>query len=205
MEQESGSSNDERPLQYLHHKEEIVNRKPWITPVMVEGKPLDMEIDTGASVSLISESMYHQLWKKQLPSIQASSTVLRTYTGEQIPLLGRIIVRASTRRGVSGVTFTGSKRQWPKSLWSRLAESVGNELAAIHQALRIDIKELDSVLQQYEVFRDELGHLKDVEVKIHVDAQAAPWFFRARNVLHAFREQVEEELFNLVRSGSMEP
>ena len=46
-----------------------------------------------------------------------------------------------------------------------------------HQALRIDTKEVDSVLQQYEVFRDELGHLKDVEVKIHVDAQAAPWFF----------------------------
>ena len=44
-----------------------------------------------------------------------------------------------------------------------------------HQEVRI---ELDSVLQQYEeVSRHELGHLKGVEVKIHVDAQAAPRFF----------------------------
>ena len=52
------------------------NRKPWITPVMVEGKALDMEIDTGAldmeidtgaSVSLISESrgIIASLWSHQ--------------------------------------------------------------------------------------------------------------------------------------------
>ena len=111
MDQESGSSDDEQPLQYLHHKEEIVNsfesdRKPCITSVMVEGKPLDMEIDTGASVSLITESMYHQQWKKQLPSIRTASTVLRIYTGEHIPLLGKIIVRASTPQSRGGVELT---------------------------------------------------------------------------------------------------
>ena len=46
-----------------------------------------------------------------------------------------------------------------------------------------------------------LGHLKGVEVKIHVDAQTTPWFFRARNVPHALREQIEEALLNLVRSS----
>ena len=53
----------EQSQQYHHYmtdkvsKEEIVNslesnRKPWFTPVMMEGKKLDMEIDTGASVKL---------------------------------------------------------------------------------------------------------------------------------------------------------
>ena len=43
-------------------KEEIVNslesnQKPWFTPVIIERQKLNMEIDTGASVLLISEAV----------------------------------------------------------------------------------------------------------------------------------------------------
>ena len=68
---------------------------------------------------------------------------------------------------------------------------------ASHQVLRLDREELDGILEQYEeVFRDELGLLKGVEIKIHVDAQATPRFYRARNVPHAIREQVKKLFAN---------
>ena len=77
---------------------------------------------------------------------------------------------------------------------------------ASHQILQLDREELDGILEQYEeVFRDELGFLKGVEVKIHVDAQATPRFYHARNVPHAIREQVEEALCKLVDTGIVEP
>ena len=49
-----------------------------------------MEVDTGAGVSIASESMLASL----LPSVklQKTSVVLRTYTGEQIPVKGSICV-----------------------------------------------------------------------------------------------------------------
>ncbi len=58
--------DDEKSQQYHYHmthkvsKEEIVNslesnQKPSFTPVMIERKKLDMEIDTDASVSLMHQ------------------------------------------------------------------------------------------------------------------------------------------------------
>ena len=77
---------------------------------------------------------------------------------------------------------------------------------ASHQVLRLDREEPNGILEQYEeVFRDELGLLKGVEVKIHVDSQATPRLYRARNVPHAIREQVEEALCKLVDAGIVEP
>ena len=78
---------------------------------------------------------------------------------------------------------------------------------ASNQVLRLDREELDGILEQYEeVFRDELGLLKGVEVKIHVEAQATPrFFYRARNVPHAIREQVEEALCKLVDARIFKP
>ena len=52
---------------------------------------------------MISESVYRQLWKKQHPALCNTAIVLKTYTGEKIPLLGRIIVTASTSQVRKGV------------------------------------------------------------------------------------------------------
>ena len=77
---------------------------------------------------------------------------------------------------------------------------------ASHQVLQLDREELDGILEKYQdVFRDELGLLKGVEVKIHVDAQANLHFYDARNVPHTIREQVEKALCKLVDAGIVEP
>lgn len=52
-----------------------------------------MEVDTGAAISIVSE----QRLKKVLPhaEIQESDVKLKTYTSEQIPLLG--VTRATVK------------------------------------------------------------------------------------------------------------
>ena len=56
----------------------------------VNGQPLQMELDTGASVSLISEQEYNQ-WR-DAPALEKSPVILRIYTGENLLILGTIIV-----------------------------------------------------------------------------------------------------------------
>ena len=51
-----------------------------------------MEVDTGAAVSIISEMQFKQLFPKV--KLDKSSIQLRTYTGEKLPVLGQINVRA---------------------------------------------------------------------------------------------------------------
>ena len=51
-----------------------------------------MEVKTGASLSLISEEMYHQLWPSNQSQLQPSEKVLTTYTGESLKVLGSLLV-----------------------------------------------------------------------------------------------------------------
>ena len=52
-----------------------------------------MEVDTGASTSIISDEIYRRLRPKgQKPLLQPSSVKLRTYTGEELKVQGAISI-----------------------------------------------------------------------------------------------------------------
>ena len=65
--------------------------KPIQVNLTVNEKPLTMELDTGASYSLISEETYKATWSEG-PSLQQSGIKLHTYTGEQVVVVGSITV-----------------------------------------------------------------------------------------------------------------
>ena len=56
-----------------------------------------MEVDTGASYSLISETTVKALWDaNDAPPLRQTEVKLRTYTGQKIRVLGSITVTAET-------------------------------------------------------------------------------------------------------------
>ena len=55
--------------------------------VKINGQPVNMEVDTGASMTLISEQSYHMLTNVP-PLAPAIDTTLCTYSGEVVPILG---------------------------------------------------------------------------------------------------------------------
>ena len=70
-----------------------VSLKPLKVTVCVDNVELDMEVDTGASVSIISEETYNRLWPEgQQSSLQESAITLRTYSGEQLSIKGTLPV-----------------------------------------------------------------------------------------------------------------
>ena len=64
--------------------------KPIVITVQVNNATLPMELDTGASLSLISEATYKAL---SLPALSHTDIILSTYTGEKISPLGCIDVK----------------------------------------------------------------------------------------------------------------
>lgn len=61
--------------------------------VKVNDKDLQMEVDTGASASAISEEVYGRLWKREdAQPLRLTTVTLRTYTREKLALLGSITV-----------------------------------------------------------------------------------------------------------------
>lgn len=64
-----------------------------MTTLLVNGVNVRMEVVTGASLSILSESTYRKLWTgEQAPPLQHTDVQLRTYTGESIVVLRAIDV-----------------------------------------------------------------------------------------------------------------
>ena len=57
--------------------------------VSLNSSPLKFQVDTGASISIISHSTYLSLWSIP-PPMQVSNIDLKTYSGEKIDVLGSI-------------------------------------------------------------------------------------------------------------------
>ena len=55
------------------------------------------------------------------------------------------------------------------------------------------------------MFRDELGTLKGVKLRLCVDPEATPRFFKPRSVPYAISGKVEKELERLEKLGIIEP
>ena len=63
---------------------------PYRTELQVNGQPLTMEVDTGAVVSLAPESAIVSLLSSA--ELQPTNILLKTYTGEQIPVKGTVLM-----------------------------------------------------------------------------------------------------------------
>ena len=59
--------------------------------VLVNGKKLTMELDTGAAVSIISDKTRKSLFSEL--KLNESSLILKTYTDEQMKVIGQLNVR----------------------------------------------------------------------------------------------------------------
>ena len=57
--------------------------------VMMNNTKIIVEVDAGASATVINESTFHQIWPKQKPDV-SNTDLLRTYTGEKVSLLGTV-------------------------------------------------------------------------------------------------------------------
>ena len=60
---------------------------PYKVMLEVDGQSVTMEIDTGATLSLMSEAIFIKLWPERSPD--HSSVQLCSYSGEKIPVAGQ--------------------------------------------------------------------------------------------------------------------
>ena len=55
--------------------------------VHLNGHPVEMEVDTGAAVSVISETLFHDKFSES--PVESTKVQLKTFSGEEIPLVGQ--------------------------------------------------------------------------------------------------------------------
>ena len=78
-------NEDPVELSYVLHTLRAQSGQP-----LEDGKPLCMEVETGAAMSLVSEKTYRSLFPERC--LQLSKACLRTYSGESITVIGQVEV-----------------------------------------------------------------------------------------------------------------
>ena len=136
--------------------------RPYKAVVKANGNLLPMEIDTGASVSVVGEKTLKTIQKGETTlELQQTSVRLQTYTGETISVLGSVVVP---------LEHNGQTRTLPLIVTEGSGPSLlGRDWLS---ALRLDWKaifsveatlSLQQILDKYsDVFEEGLGELREV-------------------------------------------
>ena len=160
--------------------------KPYFVNVQLKNCYLDMKIDTGASLSIMSEETYHSLWLIQ--NCSQTTEKLHTYTKEPIKVLGIITVHVKEQKlsmpllVVAGYGPSLLERDWLARLkldWQEL-------LYKINQSEYT----LQTILDKHKVvFKDRLEEAIGITAKLHVSTNTKSYFCRARPVPYSLRNK----------------
>ena len=178
---------------------------PLQTMVTIEGKVIPMEVDTGASITVVSEATLASIWGQQpVPPLQSTTVKLRTYTGSEIPVVGELTIRVRHQDqqlelllvivAGSGPSLLG--RDWLSKMhldWQGMFATQREETLA-------------DVIQRHEgVFQEGLGRIKGEQATLHINPEVKPRFYKPRSLPHAMRSKVEDELNRLETDGIIVP
>ncbi|XP_057298423.1 uncharacterized protein K02A2.6-like [Hydractinia symbiolongicarpus] len=178
--------------------------EPLFVNVSIKGKTIKMEVDTGASMSVISEKTL----RKCIPelTIQPSNLKLKTFTGEIITPLGSAAVNVEHQKQKYTLSLTIVPGESPSLLGRDWLKVIKLDWPSLFQVKHSSNTNLQQILVQHAaVFTESMGLLKDFRVHIHVDSSVAPKFCKARPVPYALKDRIDTELDRLVQDGIYEP
>ncbi|XP_021378372.1 uncharacterized protein K02A2.6-like [Mizuhopecten yessoensis] len=183
------------------------NKEPYTVTLSVNGIPLQMEIDTGASKTVVGEPAFERLTKCDKVTLKPSNTKLKTYTGEMVPVLGRFEVPVNYGKFDGVLQAEVVKGDNPCLLgrdWLQHIQLDWNEIFSIsHDS---DNSIIDEIVSKHpSVFEPGLSKVRGTKAKIYVDPQEKPLYFKARPTPYALRDKIEHELDRLVAEGTISP
>ena len=185
---------------------------PITAEVLMFGVPVQFEVDTGAASTLVSADTFRDVSAHGGHGgleLSRSDAKLRSYTGNAIPVLGEFsaVVKYEDQHLDLPVLVVDSDgpnllgRDWLARLkldWRHIQQvrNLGESPGSVVEKLKDEYRD---------VFSQELGCFKGVEVTFDVDDSVAPRFMKPRHLPYAYRRRVEQQLQSEVDAGVLEP
>ncbi|XP_065915317.1 uncharacterized protein [Dysidea avara] len=144
--------------------------KPYVVTVQINGAELPMEVDTGASLTLIGKSTFDKLWEAQAaPPLQSTNNKLRTYTGENIEVLDVANVDVSFQEQNHNLQLLVVAGDGPSLLGRDWLSKIRLNWAELYHTQQPTITLQDLLDKHKTVFSSTLGMVRGVTAKLHVD------------------------------------
>ena len=178
--------------------------RPYKVLLQLNGQTVPMEVDTGAAVSLMSVEMQRRLFPSV--TLNPATILLRTYTTQQITVLGQIDVEVQYQLYCGKHTLTIVSGDGPALLGRDWLQHIRLDWANIGVvSAQAPSMQLAQVLDHFsDVFQSGLGTITPMRAHLMLAEGATPKFKPPRTVPFAIREAVEKELDRLEAEGILQ-
>ena len=179
---------------------------PYEIEVSLAGVPTRMQVDTGASFSLINEQTWRSLRAHTSHlTLQPSQLTLRTWTEAPVKLMGQVALPVQHKDITRELIILVARGNGPNLLGRDWLVPL-NITMNINFVSGADYEYLDKMITKHsEVFKDGLGTYRGDPVAIHLKPGATPKYLKARPVPYALKARVEEEIDRLEAEGVLRP
>ena len=211
-ENHSSSGSDYGQVDSVTIKEKVhaVSQEMIKAEMMVKGKPITFQLDSGASVNILNEK--HVMGK----TLEHSNKTLVMWNGAEVKPLGECrvkMINPKTGRKYA-VKFVIVKEDFHPLLGTNTIQkmaliTVNNEkfkmVAKVSQVDEFISQHSDSIINEFkDVFKEELGRLPG-EVHLEVDSGVTPNVAAAGRMPVALKDKLKVELEKLVKKKVIEP
>ena len=179
--------------------------EPLTVNVGMNRRNVSMEVDTGASLTVISEMTMEQIPHLEITPVAAK---LRTYTGEVITPVGQANVHVKYEDQEKVLTVIVTPGSGPSLLGQNWLHHIRLNWKQIFNEFKLgeenESVELKTILDSA-VFKEELGTMKGTEVHMNLKLDVKPRLCKAHPVPYALKPKTDTELDCLVEEAVYVP
>ena len=184
--------------------------QPILVPVEVNKVKTNMELDTGATRSLISMETYQKLWpnKSERPQLEPCDDKLRVYGGSLLPISGQISVNFKhvPSNCEKKVVLIVVDKSGPNLLGRDILKQFKLLDCQINSVADPDAKFSEDIKSEFpNLFKNDLGCFKEKKFSIKVNEDVKPVYCKPRVIPYTLRTKVEKELERLQEEGAISP
>ena len=188
-------------------------KKPYLK-VLINGKYLNMELDTGSSISSISKSAFDKL--------NLTGCVLQKCTDRNLVMADGRAISCTMHKTLVSIRYRGILKDlwlyvvggcfqtlfgadWIQAFFgpdwvSRLIQLPGVNSVISEDQRR---KMLTDQLKDHEVFKPGIGQVKNFEAQLNLKPNYRPKFCNARKVAYSIKDRLGEALDELEKDGRL--
>ena len=197
---EGDSSGEEFKLHNVGHSKS----DPITVTLELNGKKLEMEVDTGATFSVISEATRQAVFPQE--TLRPSNLILKTYTNERMEVSGTLNMRVKYGDQEDKLVLIVVAGDGPSLLGRNWLKYIHLDWKSIFTVRSPKLRSLNTLLQQnQELFAEGLGEIHPYTAAVKVQPDATPRFHKARPVPFAIRDTISQELDRLEQEGIITP
>ena len=201
---QSSDHEDSSDNEYLLHKLGERSSDPIEVQMLLNGKKLDMEVDTGAALSIISEATRKFMFADE--TLHPSSLVLKTYTDERMEVMGTLNMQVQYGEQKKKLVLVVVGGNGPSLLGRNWLKHIKLDWSSIVAVRTIKMKPLHTLMQRHQqLFSEGLGLIEPFTATLHVRPDTTPRFFKPRQVPFAIRDTIGQEIDRMEKQGILEP